>query len=68
MVISVKGLAIVQEQMGCDGLGFQIREPKFAIHVTLSCSCATSIKKKKSYIHYTSLLCEQSKMQSMSIM
>lgn len=45
MVISVKGLAIVQEQMERTGLVFQIREPKFAIHVTLPSSCDTSIKK-----------------------
>lgn len=45
MVISVKGLATVQEQMERAGLGFQIREPKFAIHVTLPSSCDTSIKK-----------------------
>lgn len=47
MVISVKGLALVKEQMEYDGLVFQIREPKFAIHVTLSSSCNTSIKKVK---------------------
>lgn len=45
MVISVKGLTIVQEQMECGGLIFQVRELRFAIHVTLSSSCDTSIKK-----------------------
>jgi hypothetical protein len=51
MFLSVKGLAIEQEQMGGNGLVFQIREQKSAIHASLSFSGDTSVK--NSHICFT---------------